>query len=69
MGVLCVAKPVNPGNWWVASFWTTKSIIDAGANIDRIVGLVERARVYILLWALSSKMDLESQLTISLGVA
>ena len=34
-----------------------------------LVGLVEWTRVYISLRAISSKMDLESQLTISLGVA
>ena len=34
-----------------------------------LVGLVEWTRVYIPLRAISSKMDLESQLTISLGVA
>ena len=34
-----------------------------------LVGLVEYTGVYIPLRAISSKMDLESQLTISLGVA
>ena len=34
-----------------------------------LVDLVEYTRVYIPLRAISSKMDLESQLTISLGVA